>query len=125
LLKLKCPECGSKLNVAGPLWLGKLFDEDFCSLMAKEAYKRRLKEKRVLKLLSLTRNEIDAPVTYYVVDKICDKFNLPIPPLIKVIDGLKSAGFQAVPTHFNSRGVRTNAPAFHIRHLLSSLSSSK
>ena len=122
LLKLKCPECGSKLNVAGPLWLGKLFDEDFCSLMEKEAYKRRLKEKRLLKLLSLTRNEIDAPITYYVVDKICDKFNLPIPPLIKVIDRLKSSGFQAVPTHFNSRGVRTDAPASVVTHVVSSLS---
>lgn len=110
-LERKCPECGSKLNVAGPLWLGKLFDEDFCSLMEKEAYGRRLREKRVLKLLSLTRNEIEAPITYYVVDKICDKFNLPIPPLIKVINELKSAGFQAVPTHFNSRGVRTDASA--------------
>lgn len=124
-LKLKCPECGSKLNVAGPLWLGKLFDEDFRSLMEKEAYKRRLKEKRLLKLLSLTRNEIDATITYYVVDKICDKFNLPIPPLIKVIDGLKSAGFQAVPTHFNSRGVRTDAPASVLTHVVSSLSHSE
>jgi tRNA (guanine26-N2/guanine27-N2)-dimethyltransferase len=110
-LERKCPECGSKLNVAGPLWLGKLFDGDFCSLMAKEVYRRRLKEKRVLKLLSLTRNEIEAPITYYVVDEICDKFNLSIPPLIEVINELKNAGFQAVPTHFNSRGVRTDAPA--------------
>jgi len=124
-LKRKCPECGSKLNVTGPLWLGKLFDEDFCSLMEKETYKRRLEEKRILKLLYLTRNEIDAPITYYVVDKLCDKFDLPIPPLIKVIDGLKSAGFQAVPTHFNSRGVRTDAPASTLRLILSSLSSSK
>jgi len=124
-LKRKCPECGSKLNVAGPLWLGRLYDEDFCLLIEKEAYRRKLKEKKILKMLSLTRNEIEAPITYYVVDKICDKLNLVIPPLIKVTNGLRNAGFQVAPTHFNNSGIRTDAPASVLRLILSSLSHSQ
>ena len=118
-LKQRCAECGSRLGVAGPLWLGKLFDENFCSSMEKEVYGRKLKyEKRILRLLSLARNEAEAPVTYYAIDKICDKFNLPIPPLIGVINELKKAGFEAIPTHFNGRGIRTDAPAKVVKEIL-------
>lgn len=118
-LKQRCAECGSKLSVAGPLWLGKLFDENFCLLMEKEVHGKRLKhEKKILRLLSLARNEAEAPVTYYAIDKICDKFNLPIPPLIEVINELKKAGFQAIPTHFNSTGIRTDAPAKVVKEIL-------
>jgi len=111
-LKTECAECGSKLNAAGPLWLGKISDKDFCSSMKREADGRRLKlGKRVLRLLSLVQEEAEAAITYYVIDRICDKLNLPVPPLIEVMDSIKRAGFQATQTHFNSRGVRTNAPA--------------
>ena len=42
----KCGECGSKLDVAGPLWLGKIFDKHFCGLMEKEAEGKKLRFKR-------------------------------------------------------------------------------
>ena len=115
-LERECAECGSTLSTAGPLWLGKMLDETFCGLMEKEVDGRGLKqEKRILKLLSVVRNEAEAPLTYYVIDKICDKLNLPIPPLIEIIEELKRVGFQASPTHFNSRGVRTDASAEVVR----------
>jgi tRNA (guanine26-N2/guanine27-N2)-dimethyltransferase len=121
-LKHVCPSCGAKLSVAGPLWLGKIADKNFCSLMEREAERRSLRqEKRILKLLSLVQNEAEAPVTYYTVDKICDKLNLPIPALKKVIGKLKKEGFQAVPTHFNSRGFRTDAPASVVREIVTKL----
>ncbi|MDH5437451.1 MAG: tRNA (guanine(10)-N(2))-dimethyltransferase [Candidatus Bathyarchaeota archaeon] len=121
--KRECTECGSKLNVAGPLWLGKIFDEEFSVLMEGEVAGRNLgQEKKILKLLSLAKSEAEAPITYYAIDKICDKLNLRIPPLTKTMDELRGAGFQAVPTHFNSRGIRTDAPISvlkaHIRRLV-------
>jgi len=109
--KLECPECGSKLATAGPLFLGRIFERDFCTLMRRDLARKRLgQEKRIARLLSLAKEEAEAPVPYYVIDKICDKLNLPIPPLAEVIKELKVAGFQASPTHFSSRGVRTDAP---------------
>jgi len=121
-LKTKCAECGSRLNVAGPLWLGKISDKDFCSSMKKEADGRRLKQgKRILRLLSLVQGEADASVTYYVIDKICDKLNLPVPPLIEVVDGIKRAGFEATLTHFNTKGVKTNAPANVVKKVITKL----
>ena len=121
-LKRNCAECGSKLNVAGPLWLGKIADENFCFLMKREADGRGLKqERRILKLISLVQDEAEAPVAYYVVDKICDKLNLSVPPLRKVVDGVRRAGFQVALTHFNSRGVKTDAPANVVKEVITKL----
>lgn len=121
-LKQGCAECGAKLNVAGPLWLGRIADEIFCSLMKREADGRGLKqERRILKLISLVQDEAETPATYYVVDKICDKLNLSVPPLTKVVDAVRRAGFQAALTHFNSRGVRTGAPANVVKEVIAKL----
>jgi tRNA (guanine26-N2/guanine27-N2)-dimethyltransferase len=118
-LKQECPECGSQMKVAGPLWLGELFDEDFCSIMEKDVKRRHLKqEKRMLKLLSLAKNEAKAPITYFVVDKLSDKLNLPAPSIIKVMEELRNSSFQAVLTHFNSKGVRTDASAKAVKEVI-------
>ncbi len=111
------------MNMAGPLWLGKIFDKEFCALMEKEVVGLNLgQKKKIHKLLSLAQIEAEAPVTYYALDKICDKMNLRIPPLTKTMDELRTAGFQATPTHFNSRGIRTDALISvlkaHIRRLV-------
>ena len=125
-LKPVCPNCGAKLNAAGPLWLGSITEKNFCSMMLKEVEGRGLKnEKRLFKLLQLVQNEAERQVTYYAVDKICDKLNLPVPPQKSVLNKLKEEGFQAVLTHFNSRGVRTDAPASKITETIKALALKK
>ncbi len=125
-LKQVCPSCGAKLSAAGPLWLGRIADRKFCSLMEKEVEGRGLRqERRLLKMLSLVKNEAEAPVTYFRVDQICDKLNLPVPSQKKVLDKVMEAGFQAVPTHFNSRGFRTDAPAKVVKEVITELAAQK
>ncbi|MEM2971719.1 MAG: tRNA (guanine(10)-N(2))-dimethyltransferase [Candidatus Bathyarchaeia archaeon] len=115
----RCSECGSKISVAGPLWLGKIVDGNFCNLMMDELRKRtfRLKE-QLEKIFNLIKGEVDAPITYYVIDKICDKLDLPVPSAKKVLNILKAEGFQACPTHFNFDGVKTNASAMDLKEIL-------
>lgn len=108
----KCDECGSRLSIAGPLWVGRILDKRFCELMEEEVKRRRLRlANRIEKTLSLIRSEIDAPITYYVVDKLCDALSLPVPPVRKVAETLKGEGYHALLTHFNTRGIRSDAPA--------------
>ncbi len=125
-LKHFCPRCKAKLSVAGPLWLGKIAEKTFCSLMDQEAKQRNLRqEKKILKILSLVQNEAEAPITYFDVGRICDKLNLPIPTLKKVINKIRKMSFQAVPTHFNSRGLRTDAPADTVKEIIADLATQK
>jgi tRNA (guanine26-N2/guanine27-N2)-dimethyltransferase len=118
----KCPECGSKMDYAGPLWLERIFDKRFCELMAKENMHTAFRNSgKIAKLLSLAKSEAEAPVTYYVLDKISDKLALPMPSVDAMLQILRESGFQAFPTHFNSRGIRTDAPALTVQKLLQKL----
>jgi tRNA (guanine26-N2/guanine27-N2)-dimethyltransferase len=75
--------------------------------------------------LALIREESEAPVTYFAVDKICDKLNLPVPSQSSVLEKLKEQGFEAVRTHFNSRGFKTNAPSNSIMETITELTKQK
>jgi tRNA (guanine26-N2/guanine27-N2)-dimethyltransferase len=106
----KCQNCGSKMDYAGPVWLGKLADEKFCDLMEEEFRRKRLEsKKRVEKILALVKAECSAPITYYVLDEICSKMHLPVPSTKAVLEALKRRGFEALPTHFNPKGIKSNA----------------
>ncbi|MGB9756563.1 MAG: tRNA (guanine(10)-N(2))-dimethyltransferase [Candidatus Bathyarchaeales archaeon] len=115
----KCSQCNSKLDYAGPLWLGKIFDKNFCENMEKEAQDMTLGCKaKVMKILALIKDEVDGPPTYYVINKLCDKLAIPVPSVRKVLNALRERGFQACPTHFNFNGVRTNASVMEIMNVL-------
>ena len=119
---LTCPECGSRMDYAGPLWLGKIFDQQFIELMIKENQTVAFRNNaRIGKLLSLTKREASAPITYYLLDKLSGKLGIPSPSVQAFVSALQNAGFQAVSTHFNPRGMRTDAPAQTIQELMKSL----
>jgi len=121
-----CPECGGKMDHAGPLWTGSLNDSDFISQMMIEnrntAFRNSVK---ITKLLNLIDNEVSAPVTYFVIDKLSQKLNLPAPSNHAFLAALKKAGFVAVPTHFNPRGIKTDAPALEMQKQLKKLVSAE
>ncbi|MEM3753308.1 MAG: tRNA (guanine(10)-N(2))-dimethyltransferase [Candidatus Micrarchaeaceae archaeon] len=116
---LRCPECEFIMDYAGPLWLEKIADKDFLRGIQIEAEHRQLKNgNRIRKILTLMRNELEAPITYYVIDKICDKLNLPTTSIKTVFENLKRDGFKASFTHFEPKGLRTDATAKIIIRLL-------
>jgi tRNA (guanine26-N2/guanine27-N2)-dimethyltransferase len=122
LLRVVCPVCGAKMKAAGPMWLGKIADKNFCSTMIDEAQRRTFNQQRKIeKMLSLIHNEAEAPATYYRVDEVCDKFNLPVPAQKKVLAKIQELGFVAVLTHFNSRGFKSDAPADVVREVVTKL----
>jgi len=122
----KCSECGSKMSTAGPLRLGKIYDKKFCELMEEEAKQRKFRLKdRIGKILTLIKSEVEAPITYYVVDKLCDALTVPVPSVKKVIETLRKEGFPASLTHFNTTGIKSNAPATKMKEILQEITSAK
>jgi tRNA (guanine26-N2/guanine27-N2)-dimethyltransferase len=116
---LECDECTSNIDVAGPLWLGKLVDKHFCGLMEDEARQRKLRHGgKIRKILTLVKNEADAPPTYYVVDKLCGKLGLPVPPVKRVVNALEEAGFEAFLTHFSSSGIKSDASSKDVKEII-------
>ena len=77
---------------------------------------------RISKLLALIKAEASAPLSYYVLDKLSGKLGLPSPSTQTFAVALREAGFEAVLTHFNTRGIRTNASAQMMSEVLRRLS---
>ncbi len=111
-LEAKCPVCGypSRL-MAGPLWVGELFDASFCHEVAEEAARVPWISRRAGRLLELVAGEAGGPPTYYALAKLCDALELSVPPVRELVGALRERGWWAARTHFDPQGVRTNAPA--------------
>ncbi len=106
---VKCPECGALMDYAGPLWIGKILSTQFIDLMQNEnAHTAFKNNSKITKLLTTAKAEAEAPPTYYVLDRISKKLSLPASPVALFFQALFEAGYTAVPTHFNTRGVKTN-----------------
>jgi tRNA (guanine26-N2/guanine27-N2)-dimethyltransferase len=119
-----CPECRKKMDYAGPLWIGPIFDKTFVGEMqltnTHSAFRNSAK---ISKLLNLTKGEADAPPTYYVIDKLSGKVGVAAPSVAGVLKTLGEGGFTAASTHFNTRGIRTDASAFEMKNVLRRLAS--
>jgi tRNA (guanine26-N2/guanine27-N2)-dimethyltransferase len=115
----ECPECGGKMDYSGPLWIGVICDPAFIEQIQKENQNTAFKNSaKITKILNLTKNEAIAPASYYVIDKLSGKLNLPAPSNENFLSALQRNGFQAVPVHFNPRGIKTDAPALTMHKLL-------
>jgi len=117
-----CPECGGKLKIAGPLWADKIVNSEFCSSVLSEAKVDSSQSKVSRQLLEKIVSEGEAPPTYYVIDRMCDKFGLPIPKTEEVIEKLREGGYSVAETHFHPKGLKTNAPALAVKNAVAKTS---
>ena len=121
-LDKRCDVCSGEMDIAGPLWLGKVADVDFCREMCEDVGETRLgTEKRLSQLLSTILAEIDMPPTYFLVDKVCEKLRLSAAPKDQVIARLVKMGYRAAKTHFNPQGVKSDAPIQRINEAIKTI----
>ena len=102
-----CELCHSKVEIAGPLWTGKLFDKEFVKTMLNEATKYSV-DKKCEKTLQKCILESDMPATYFTLDEIASKTKVTPMKLEKIIKKLQDDGYFASTTSLNPTGFRTN-----------------
>jgi tRNA (guanine26-N2/guanine27-N2)-dimethyltransferase len=103
-LKERCPVCGFKFSLGGPMWLGDLWDPEFTNFLSEEALKREDISKETKRILKLIKEEARLQtVGFYVVSKLCEKLSIPQQPPIREAVGI----LEGVRTHFEGDGVRT------------------
>lgn len=103
-----CELCGSQNNIAGILWIGKIFDKNFVEQMISKISELKVSkvcEKDLTKCLS----ESEMPGIYFTLDEIASKMKSSPPRLVDAIKKLQENGFVASATAFNPTGFRTNA----------------
>ena len=106
--KQECELCKSKISIAGPLWIGRIFDKEFVQNMILRTPDLTV-DKNCEKTLYKCLNESEMPATYFTLDKIASKMKSSPPKLENVISNLQKNNFLASATAFNPTGFRTNA----------------
>ena len=104
----KCDLCESQNSIAGPLWIGKIFDKEFVKSMIEESSNLKI-QKSCEKTIHKCLEETEMPGFYFTLDEIAKKIKTSPPKLEKVILNLKENGFTSSVTAFNPTGFRTNA----------------
>ena len=117
----KCPACGHKTSLAGPLWLGRLHDGEFCEQVLNEVVKREFKG--IDKLLSTCRDELEIPM-HYDIHKVCKMLGITAMSTVDLISALRERGFQASRTHFSGISFKTDAGMEEIKRVVRELASS-
>ncbi|MCV0411372.1 tRNA (guanine-N1)-methyltransferase [Nitrosopumilus sp.] len=104
----ECNLCKQKTSIAGPLWIGKIFDKEFIQNMLLEIPNLevdKICEKTLVKCLA----ESEMPATYFTLDEIASKMKDSPPKLESAILNLQKNNFVASVTSFSPTGFRTNA----------------
>ena len=104
----ECDLCKSENIVAGPLWIGKIFEKKFIENMIKEIPNFAI-EKGCEKILQKCLAESELSGTYFTLDEIASKLKSSPPKLEDVISKLQQNGYFSSSTSFCSTGFKTNA----------------
>jgi tRNA (guanine26-N2/guanine27-N2)-dimethyltransferase len=112
-----CPLCSGKVEIAGPLWIGKLFEKDFVAQMLNEI--PDYMDKKCQKTIQKALLESEMPACYYTLDEIAEMLKTAPIPLEQIISRLQQGGFSASPTSFNPTGFRTDCKIDKIKELFS------
>jgi tRNA (guanine26-N2/guanine27-N2)-dimethyltransferase len=90
-----CPECQSKLDYAGPLWLGKIWDTTLTKTILKNTEHKKF-------LTTIYEESKIGQITFYDIHRICKAHKLPIPRTEKLLKLPKTT-----LTHFTPTGIRS------------------
>ena len=104
----ECELCKLKISVAGPLWIGNIFDKEFVQNMLLEIPNLEI-DKKCEKILLKCLAESEMPGTYFTLDEIASIMKSSPPKLENVVSSLQGNNFLASVTSFNPTGFRTNA----------------
>ncbi|MBC8224442.1 tRNA (guanine(10)-N(2))-dimethyltransferase, partial [Candidatus Bathyarchaeota archaeon] len=114
-----CEACGSEMKAEGPLWLGDLADECFCSDMIEVSEDSFIgSNRRLMEIIGSVRREIGMPPGFFVIDELSSDLGVASRRIEPVIDGLKASGFKATRSHADSRGLKTDAPVEEVKRII-------
>jgi tRNA (guanine26-N2/guanine27-N2)-dimethyltransferase len=115
-----CPNCGSKMSEAGPIWLSSIHEAKFLQSLLDEAKRRGMKG--YLTLFLRAYEEVDLPPYYHSVSWICDKIQTRTPSPDKVVDKLRKEGYRASRSSIDPTGIKTDAPYTFLLNVIKKLS---
>lgn len=117
-----CVDCGTRSVLAGPFWLGPIWDVALVDRMIQHTptlQSSRLSE--IQKILQYISDEQTAPAFHYRTDRFAETLGIKPPALNRLLSSLQDRGFRATRTHFHPNGFRTDANIREIGETISTL----
>ncbi len=93
---------------AGPLWAGSLHSKDLVRAMRTTGDLGTAP--RCAKMIEIWREEASVPPMFYSMDELARRTKLSPPKLAEFIEHLAEKGASASRTHFDPKGIKTDAP---------------
>jgi tRNA (guanine26-N2/guanine27-N2)-dimethyltransferase len=120
--RCECVLCAAESVIAGPLWLGPLYDQSFCKGVLNNLENGVFGTKQqASKTVELCLNELDV-VTFFDYHKLLKELKCPPIPIETLMSGLRNIGYQASRTHFSGTSVKTDANVATLKDVLRDLS---
>ncbi len=120
-----CPLClnNDHLDYSGPLWIKEIHQKPFLDEIKRLNEQMAINnKKRIEKLINYALQEIDMPISYYNIHKLCQQLKLSsIPKLDNLINLIKENGYRASRTHFDFLSIKTNMRIDDFKSLLSQI----
>jgi len=103
-IRSSCPFCGNRLLIAGPLWVGELWDEDFLQRVWALRGSVELSQETIKVLKTIKEESKIKSVGFYTLSALAKAFKIPnLPPKNKIL-----RLFEGKQTHFTPEGFRTS-----------------
>jgi tRNA (guanine26-N2/guanine27-N2)-dimethyltransferase len=103
----RCPACAKRVRSAGPLWTGRMVDEEVVAMAAKRSETEGWKE--AAEALGSLRGLDRYPPYSYSPERVCSRLRIPSVPTRGALEALASLGFAASKSPFEQMGIKTDA----------------
>ena len=107
-VRYECNVCNLKAELAGPLWIGNIYNKNFVSEMIIEEKQLQV-DKSCKKILERCKDEADMPPAYFTIDELAHMKHAAPVSLAKTIEKIQNAGFMASATSLNPAAFKTDA----------------
>ncbi|ABN70344.1 N(2),N(2)-dimethylguanosine tRNA methyltransferase [Staphylothermus marinus F1] len=109
-----------KPEIIGPLWICELGNKIFLQKMISNINNMSFLSKETIELLNKIEPDITINKPYIRYDKLFGLHKKNQPPINDFIEKIRELGYLAYRTHFDPRGIRTNADIRDLHRLISS-----
>ena len=105
----RCPHCdGTRILVAGPVWLGPIRDRAFVANVRERVPESFGTAEKARELCETLKAELDEP-THYDQHKLCRNWGLPANAMDDFLGDLREAGYDASRAHYGGTTFKTDA----------------
>ncbi len=98
----------------GPLWVGPINNHEVLAQLAADLEADGQGESVLARLVTLLDEELPTPPAFYNYHRLAKLWHTSPSPMETVIAAIRDAGYQASRTHYDGRGIKTDAPPLSV-----------